>query len=260
VLEHLAFVPVAGSGAYDVYLDNFIVSTAKLLTYSLSNAPAGASINATNGVFTWTPGEDQGPGVYPITVIVTDNNLPPLSDRKTFQVTVNEVNQAPMLTPISNRTVHAGMLVTFTNAATDADLPVNSLSYSLDAGAPAGAGVGATSGVFSWLTTEAFVGTTNTMTLRVMDNGAPSLSASNSFSVIVRARPVIQSANVQSLDFTLQWSAIPGVKYRVQYKDALDDLNWTDLIPDVTAAGVTASFSDPVGTGQRFYRVLVVGP
>jgi hypothetical protein len=45
VLEHLAFVPAAGAGAYNVYLDNFIVATPKVLTYSLSNAPAGASIH-----------------------------------------------------------------------------------------------------------------------------------------------------------------------------------------------------------------------
>lgn len=62
VLEHLAFVPAAGAGAHDVYLDNFIVSAPNVLTYSLSNAPAGATINPTNGVITWTPTEAQGPG------------------------------------------------------------------------------------------------------------------------------------------------------------------------------------------------------
>jgi hypothetical protein len=262
VLEHLAFVPAAGTGAYDVYLDNFIVSTPKVLTYSLSNAPAGATIHPTTGVFAWTPGENQGPGVYSLTVIVTDNNLPPLNDNKTFQVTVNEVNQSPALGTISNRTVHAGMLVTFTNSATDADLPANTLTYSLDPGAPAGAGVGAANGVFSWLTTAIHAGTTNVMTLRVTDNGAPSLSASNTFSIAVLPRPNIQSTGIQSTgiqsaNLVLQWSAIPGVKYRVQFKNSLDDVGWTDLIPDVTAAGATASFSDPVGVGQRFYRVSV---
>jgi len=38
-------------------------------------APAGASISAA-GLFKWRPTELQGPGVYPITVRVTDNGTP----------------------------------------------------------------------------------------------------------------------------------------------------------------------------------------
>ena len=260
VLEHLAFIPAAGTGAYDVYLDNFIVSTPTQLTYSLSNAPAGATINPTSGIFTWTPTEAQGPGVYNITVRVTDNNLPPLSDSKNFQVTVNEVNQAPVLAAITNRTVHAGMLVTFTNTATDGDLPPNTLNYALDPGAPAGAGIGASTGVFTWLTTDSQAGTTNNITVRVTDNGIPAMDDAETFSVAVLARPAIQSTAIVGSDFVLGWSAIAGTKYRVQFKNNLDDLLWTDLTPDITATGPSANFSDPVGLTQRFYRILVISP
>ena len=258
VLEQLAFVPAAGVGAYNVYLDNFIVSAPKVLTYSLSNAPAGATINATNGVFTWTPTEAQGPGVYNITVRVTDNNLPPLSDAKIFQVTVNETNQAPVLAAITDRVVHAGTLVAITNTATDADLPTNSLGFSLDVGAPVGASVGASSGVFNWLTSDADAGLTNSVTVRVTDNGVPPLNDAKLFSIAVLARPSIVSAAVSRGDFSLTWSAIPGHAYRVQFKNYLTDANWSNLVPDVTATFTTASISDPVGAMQRFYRVLVV--
>lgn len=258
VLEHLAFVPAAGIGPYDVYLDNFIVTAPKVLTYSLSNAPAGATINATNGVFTWTPPEAQGPGVYPITVRVTDNNLPPLSDAKTFQVTVNEVNLAPNLAAITNRIVHAGTTVTFTNSATDPDLPVNLLSFSLALGAPPTASLGSGNGVFTWQTTDADAATTNNITARVADNGNPILSDAESFLITVLARPTIQSTAIVGPDFVLAWSAIPGTQYRVQFKNNLDDPIWTDLVPDVTATGSPASFSDPLGTAQRFYRIQVV--
>lgn len=42
------------------------------LIFSLHNAPYGASINSTTGVFTWTPTEQQGSGVYRIDVVVSD--------------------------------------------------------------------------------------------------------------------------------------------------------------------------------------------
>ncbi len=258
VLEHIAFVPAAGNSAYNVYLDDFEVFTSNTLTYSLSNAPAGATINATNGVFTWTTTESQGPGVYDITVRVTDNNLPPASDAKVFQVTVNETNQAPLLATITNRVVHAGTLVLFTNTATDADLPTNSLGFSLDVGAPLTASIGTNTGVFNWQTSDANVGLTNNITVRVTDNGVPPLNDAKLFSIAVLARPSIVSAAVSGGDFTLTWSAIPGQKYRVQFKNNLTDANWSDLVPDVTASLATASINDPVSATQRFYRVLVV--
>lgn len=260
VLEHLAFVPAAGIGAYNVYLDNFIVSAPKVLTYSLSNAPVGAVINPITGVFNWTPGETQGPGIYTITVRVTDNNLPPASDAKIFQVTVLESNQAPVLAAIADRIVHAGTLVMFTNFASDVDQPTNNLSFSLDPGAVSGSSVGTSDGIFFWQTDDSNAGTTNYFTLRVTDNDTPALSSSNSFTIAVLARPTITAATVSQGNFNLTWSAIPGQKYRVQFKDDLTAPNWSDLIPDLTATLATARKQDSLSLTQRFYRVLVVTP
>src|SRR5205823_3903874 len=47
------------------------------LTYQLTQAPAGASIDA-GGVVRWTPTEIQGPGTNTFTVQVADNGAPPL--------------------------------------------------------------------------------------------------------------------------------------------------------------------------------------
>ena len=55
------------------------------LTYSLINAPAGASINATTGAFTWTP---LAAGSFTFKVRVTDNGNPPLYDEEQITVTV----------------------------------------------------------------------------------------------------------------------------------------------------------------------------
>ena len=150
-----------------------------------AGAPGGASMNPATGEFTWTPSEAQGPGVYPITVRVTDNGAPVQSNSKLFTIYVNEVNQAPVLTGPSNVTANEGTPITFTAHAADGDLPTQTLTYTLDAGAPAGAGINASSGVFTWTPTEAQGPSTNIITVRVTDNGTPALNDAKAFTVIV---------------------------------------------------------------------------
>ena len=60
----------------------------QILTFSLQNAPYGASINSTTGVFTWTPTEEQGPGVYSINVMVSDGYL---MSSESVMIIVNDV-------------------------------------------------------------------------------------------------------------------------------------------------------------------------
>jgi len=55
------------------------------LTFSLTGAPAGATINATTGAFTWTP---TIAGAYTITFKVTDNGSPALYDQEQVKITV----------------------------------------------------------------------------------------------------------------------------------------------------------------------------
>ncbi|HEU0068891.1 MAG TPA: Ig-like domain-containing protein, partial [Nitrospiraceae bacterium] len=88
------------------------------LTFSLANGvagaiPTGASIT-NDGIFTWTPMEGQGPGTFTFDVVVTDNGTGPLQDRETITITVNEVNVAPVLNPIGNRTVDEQTELRFT--------------------------------------------------------------------------------------------------------------------------------------------------
>ena len=155
------------------------------LTYSLSNAPAGASINATSGVFTWTPSEAQGPSTNLVTVRVTDSGSPSNSAFETITIVVTEVTTAPVLASIGNKQVNEGSLLTFTNTATDADLPAQSLSFSLDAGAPTGAAINAASGVFTWAPSEVQGPGTYPVTLRVTDNGSPVSSAFETINIVV---------------------------------------------------------------------------
>jgi hypothetical protein len=45
-------------------------------------------IYSTNGVFSWATSLAQNPGVFSFTIRVSDNGTPPLSDEKSFTITV----------------------------------------------------------------------------------------------------------------------------------------------------------------------------
>lgn len=233
---------------------------ANALTFSLdTNAPAGATINSTNGLFSWTPTEAQGPSTNLITIIVTDNGTPNLSDSKSFNVVVNEVNQPPVLAPIADQIIHAGSTLVITNTATDPDLPANLLTYSLDINAPAGTSINPTNGVFVWTAPDSQAGLTNSITVRVTDNGLPNLSDSKTFNISVVSKPVIQSTIVSGNAVQFTWSALPGKTYRVQYKSNLNAPVWTDLPGDLLSSGNFVTATDTIGVDtQRFYRVVLV--
>jgi len=84
-------------------------------------------------------------GTYTVTLTVTDTNSS--TDSDTTIITVSEVNRAPVLNPIGNRSVYEDSLLQFTINATDPD--GDSLSYSA-VGLPTGAALNGTSGIFTW--------------------------------------------------------------------------------------------------------------
>jgi len=156
------------------------------LTFSIVSGPAGATMNSVTGEFEWATNESHGPGTFPVTVRVTDDGAGLLSDETTFNVVIAEVNLAPTVGAIGDQTVTAGATLTLTAAATDPDVPANSLTFSLDAGAPAGATIDPQTGAFSWTPTSGDVGD-HLITVRVTDDGDPVLSDTEDFNVHVNA-------------------------------------------------------------------------
>jgi N-acetyl-anhydromuramyl-L-alanine amidase AmpD len=167
---------------------------------------------------------------------------------------VLSVNTKPALSAITGRSVHAGSLVLITNTASDLN-PEQSLTFSLDPGAPAAASIDPTNGVFSWLTTPGDAGSTNSFTVRVTDNGSPKLDDAQSFTITVGATLTVQTITSSNGTVTLTWSALTGKSYRVQYKTDFSNTEWQEITPDVTAFGESASVSDSPAEGQRFYRI-----
>ncbi|HEX4264762.1 MAG TPA: LamG-like jellyroll fold domain-containing protein [Verrucomicrobiae bacterium] len=142
-----------------------------------------------NGIIRWTSTEQQGPGVYIITTVATDNGAPPASATNSFRVTVNEVNVPPVFiaTPL-DQTNSALATLTVNDGATDSDIPPNPLSYAL-LNPPAGATVDA-NGVITWTPTPAQAPGIYTITNVVSDTNqfainSKTLSATNWFTVYV---------------------------------------------------------------------------
>src|SRR5204862_534057 len=106
-----------------------------------------------------------------------------MSATNSFQVIVTEVNTTPLLTLPATQTIAEQTALNVNATATDSDQPTNTLTFSLVLG-PTGMTVSA-AGTIAWTPTEAQGPSTNTVTVRVADNGTPSLSANNSFQIIV---------------------------------------------------------------------------
>ncbi len=178
------------------------------LTYSLVGAPLGASFNATSGLFSWTPTEEQGPGSYDVTVKVCDNGSPVACDEVIFTITVGEVNLTPAIVEIGNKSVNELESLSFTANVLDLDLPANALSFSL-IGAPTGATIGNTSGIFSWTPTEEQGPGLYTLTVKVCDSGLPSFCDEETIKVNVaetnsapQLDPIGNRTTAEMIEFT----------------------------------------------------------
>lgn len=156
------------------------------LTYTLLDpVPTGASMS-TNGVFVWKPTESQGPSTNLLKFWVADDGIPSLSATQTFAVIVREVNSAPVINPLLKQIVTAGTTLTYNISATDTDLPPQSLTFSLEAGSPAGATI-APNGSFTWSPGLNQPPGDYVLGVVVTDDGGPMLSGTNHFTIQVRA-------------------------------------------------------------------------
>jgi uncharacterized repeat protein (TIGR01451 family) len=153
------------------------------LSFTLLIGPPGATLSPA-GIFTWTPTEADGPSTNLVRVKVDDNSTPNLSATQTWFAVVNEVNTAPILAPVDIKFVLEGSTLLVNHSATDADIPANTLAFTL-LQAPTGASL-SPGGSFNWLPGEAQGPGTYPITVKVQDNGSPALSATQTWLVEVR--------------------------------------------------------------------------
>jgi len=249
---------------------NVMIANGWPLNYATTN-PSPVVNN--NGVITWTPGEAQGPGVYIITAVVTDNGVPPLSATNSFIVTVNETNLPPVLNLPPDTNIVEFVAFTAQATATDPDLPPNPLTFALVNG-PAGLTV-TTNGVITWTPTN--IGT-SVVTISVTDTNAyaltnRSLSVTNQFNITVTAPPGIAINSITHTNiggtnvFLLQWQGPTNFQYEIQWTtNLLPPIVWHTVLNPVINVVVTSTnghysfFDDGTLTGGfgrlKFYRVL----
>jgi hypothetical protein len=162
---------------------------AELLTYELISAPTNATVSNA-GVVSWTPTEQQGPSTNQFVIRVADNGG--LAATNAFVVVVTELNSAPVVqNPISDQSGEyaSGFNYQFPeNTFGDVDSAV--LTYSAS-GLPSG--VSFTPGTRTLSGTPLQTGAFP-VSVVATDDGVPSLSATNVFTLTVAPRALVITA------------------------------------------------------------------
>ena len=168
------------------------------LIYSLSNAPAGMTINSNTGVLTWTPAQTQSPSTNIVTVLSTDNGTPSLTGSTNFTVLVYEVNVPPDWPVLGLQTVNDSSLLTVNDSAKETNIHASITGYALIK-PPAGAKI-TSKGMVTWTPTPQQGPSTNLFVSVVTNSDPLALSnpivlATNSFTVIVFAPSLVPIPN-----------------------------------------------------------------
>jgi hypothetical protein len=234
---------------------------AQALTFSLANAPVGATIEP-NGFFRWGPREEDGENparVHSVSVRVTDNGSPSLSSTQTFTIAVNEVNRPPNF-QIREQWVKANNQLAFLTGA-DPDIPAQIVTYSIAGTAPAGLSVDSNSGIVTWTPTDAQASPTPyRVTVEAFDDGTPILTNRFTYSINVKGSSdvlVWPSVRIVGPEVVIEWEATVGKSYVIEFTDNLSSANWSEFTA-ILAENPVMSITDLRFNEKRFYRIVQV--
>ncbi|MCP5058661.1 MAG: tandem-95 repeat protein [bacterium] len=252
------------------------------LTISASSAPASSTFQD-NGdgtaSFSWTPAFGST-GNYAVSFSVVDNGSPPANDSESINIAVGDVDRAPVLTPIGNRTVDENVQLAFNVTATDPDGDAIALSL---AGLPTGAtwtDNGDGTGAFAW--TPAFDQAGNhALSFTATDNGNPVQATTENLTITVgdvNRPPVLTPIGNQTADegvllqlalqatdpdangLTLALAGAPQGMALQDNGDGTGTLAWTPGFGDAGNHTVTVSVTDdgtPVAMDQEAVMITV---
>jgi hypothetical protein len=165
-----------------------------------------------------------------------------------------------VFTVVAPQTVNPGVTVLVTNVASDSDLPGQPLTFSLLT-APTNATLttlNASNALFTWRPLISQAASTNTIKIKVTDNGIPNLSATNNF--VITVNPALPPT-FNSISFggqvSLVVAGILGPDYSLLTSTNL--VNWQSLTStNPTVLPFTFTDTNTIDM-QRFYRIQL-GP
>lgn len=218
--------------------------------------PPGSRFDETSGVFSWTPGETQGPGNYQAEFVATDDAAcGALTTVTPLVITVKKANQPPAWAPQSDVWFPAGLSCVISLTASDPDLPMEALSFQAS-GLPTGfrldtsplriVGIGVAAGDYP-------------IDVTVSDGQTPPLQATLRFAIHL-TEPFALETWMESGAIWLKFPAIRGETYRVEWCNDLAVSDWRTLQAATVAQTNIISVLDsaPSQSLSRFYRVLWV--
>jgi glucuronoarabinoxylan endo-1,4-beta-xylanase len=167
-------------------------------------------------------------------------------------------NSPPVLLPVANQTISAGVILALTNVATDPDQPLQQLTFSAIT-MPTNATLDPSSGLFTWRPLVSQANTTNLIQIEVTDNGMPPLSATNSFSVVVNpvVQPTLSSPIGTRSQVSLVVNGASGLNYALETSTNLT--SWqTVLTTNPLSLPITFIVTNQLEP-QRYYRIQL-GP
>ena len=119
------------------------------------DVPEGAEIDATTGLLSWTPDEEDGGQTFEFGVRVTDSGG--LSDEHMIVINVMENQKAPLFDATSPQQVIEGDVLDFAVSAHDPDIPAREIEYELEGDVPDGMQIDADTGRIRWQVPEVFL-------------------------------------------------------------------------------------------------------
>ncbi len=148
--------PIGSQAVDEDQLLSFTVSASDpdgdSLSYSASNLPQGATFDAASQNFSWQPTFTQAGTYGGVRFTVSDGSL---TTSEEITITVKNVNRSPVLSPMGEKIVTVGFLLSMKLSATDPD--GDALNFSA-ANLPSGASLDKSTGLFTWAPKSSQVG------------------------------------------------------------------------------------------------------
>ncbi len=211
------------------------------LKFTADGLPDGARFDAAIAAFSWTPTFDQSGSYENISVTVTDPAG--LQATQSFALTVNNVNRAPQLQPVSAQKTSENLSLTIPVSASDPDQEdEGKLNFSAS-NLPAGAAIDGSTGTVSWTPDFLQSGAYN---FTVMVKDGQGLSAEQSVAVTVaevNREPKLASPG----DQTVKENSTLDVKFSGQDED-------TDNTLQYSASGLPSGASLNANTGELSWK------